>query len=354
MSWSCGIVGLPNAGKSTLFKALTMQNIVIDSYPFSTVNPNRGIVPLADCRLDSLAKLCNSKKKTPATIEILDVAGLVKGASKGEGLGNQFLGNLRNVDMLIHVVAGYDLGKNNSEKVLKDRVEVINTELCLADLESVFRKVEKSRPQANSGDQYAIEELRVLEFACEQLNRGVALSLCNIAPKNRTFLEPLNLLTDKKMIYVLNVHEDDIHNHDVSNIFTNHPTIVICARLETEIADLSKVDQTIFLKEYKLETPQSLLLLSLCSQSLGLISFYTVKGDEAKSWLVPAGTNAFDVSGKIHSDIMRGFINVEVIHSQGIIDEGSVVAARDKGYSKVEGKEYKVQNGDVLLFRFRS
>ena len=353
MGWNCGLVGLPNAGKSTLFKALTKQNVSIDSYPFSTVDPNRARVPISDPRLDELATMCNSTKKTPATIEVIDVAGLVKGASRGEGLGNQFLGHLRNVDLLIHVVSAFDVNPTDEWCKVEERINTINIELCLADLETVLRRIEKNKVKGKSGDKATLQEMSILEYTGNCLNQGCGIISCQIEPGDKKCLEPLNLLTAKKMLFVLNTSEqlDAVHFGD--GFSQNSFVVPVCAKLEAELSDLGEDDLKEFLQEYGLNELQSKKLLTSCYQYLELISFYTVKGTEAKSWVVPCGTNALDASAKIHSDIKQGFINVEVVDSSVLVSAGSLSSVREKGMSRIEGKEYIVQDGDVLFFRFR-
>ena len=352
MAWSCGIVGLPNAGKSTMFKALTALDVTIEKYPFSTIDPNKAVVPLPDQRLTELAELCQSALVTPATIEIFDVAGLVQGASRGEGLGNQFLGHLRDVDLLIHVVAGFDLASGEREAPVS-RLETVNLELCLADLEMVARKRQKVEPKLKSGDKTAHRELEALSRLEEHLNRGLFLRDLNLAKEEKLFTDQLSLLTSKEMIYVYNLSEESFNDPDTSFFPTGSPVIPICANLEAELIELPEEERATFLEAYGISESRTAQLLRECYTHLGLSTFYTVKGDEARAWVVPSGIRAVEAAGKVHTDMASGFINVEVITWERLLAEGSLPRAREKGLARVEGRDYLVQDGDVLFFRFR-
>jgi len=351
MGWSCGLVGLPNAGKSTLFKAITAHDITIANYPFSTVDPNKAIVSPVDFRLSALAEVSGSKKVTPATIEIIDVAGLVKGASRGEGLGNQFLGHLRNTDLLIHVVAAYDREQQVHEKPVR-RIEIINLELSLADLEAIKRRREKTEPKLKSGDQGVRSELEILEKLERHLNAGLPLLNLSFAPEEQTLVDQLSLLTAKKMLYVYN--HDERFSTDEDYPFTDdQPYIALCGRLEAELVDLLPGERAQYLEVFGLKKSMVGLLLERCFDLLQLLTFYTVKGDEAKAWVVPSGTTASKAAGKIHTDMEKGFINAEVISWEQFTTNGSLSQVRDRGLIRTEGKDYRVQDGDVLFIRFR-
>ncbi len=352
MAWSCGIVGLPNAGKSTMFKALTALDVTIENYPFSTIDPNKAVVALPDQRLISLAELSKPQKVTAATIEVIDVAGLVKGASRGEGLGNQFLGHLRDVDLLIHVVAGFDL-KVGSQEVLLSRIETVNLELCLADLDMINRRRQKVEPKLKSGDKTAHQELAMLNRMEEHLNQGRFLKGFEMSKSEQGLAEQLALLTLKEMIYVYNLNEDQLLDHDLTLFPSSDPVVSLCANLEAELVELSTEDKLALLEAYGLKESQSKVLLKECYNLLGLSTFYTIKGDEAKAWVVPSGLSAEKAAGKIHTDIERGFIKVEVIAWDILLREGSLGQAREKGLVRVEGRDYPVVDGDVLFFRFR-
>ncbi len=352
MAWSCGIVGLPNAGKSTLFKALTALDVTIESYPFSTIDPNKAVVPLPDQRLEALAELCKSEKVTPATIEIFDVAGLVEGASRGEGLGNQFLGHLRDVDLLIHVVGKFE---ESSDDILtpRSRLDIVNLELNLADLEVLSKRRQKLEPKLKSGEKAAQKELNLLFRLEEHLNQGLPLRDLNLSEDDFNILSELPLLTLKEIVYVYNLSENDFLDPDTSFFPSNSPVIPMCASLEAELADLSPEERKPFMEAYGLQGSRNEALLQACYEHLNLATFYTVKGNEARAWVIPANIRAVEAAGKIHSDMADGFINVEAINWQVLLQEGSLASARDKGACRVEGRDYPVKDGDVLFFRFR-
>ncbi len=352
MAWSCGIVGLPNAGKSTIFKALTALDVTIENYPFSTIDPNKAVVPLPDKRLSALAEVSNSDKVTPATIEIFDVAGLVKGASRGEGLGNQFLGHLRDVDLLVHVVGGFDLEPTDTETPLA-RLDTVNLELCLADLEVVGRRWQKVEPKLKSGEKTAHKELEVLKRFEEHLNQGLFIKLLDFSKEDKAVLEQISLLTLKEMIYIYNLDEESFLDPDMSFFPPEAPVVPTCAGLEAELTELQADEKKTFLEAYGMKESRTEVLLRKCYNHLGLSTFYTVKGDEARAWVVPAGIRAVDAAGKVHTDMERGFINVEVISWSELIEERSLARAREKGLARVEGRDYAVKDGDVLFFRFR-
>ncbi|MFO8192810.1 MAG: redox-regulated ATPase YchF [Bacillota bacterium] len=353
MSWSCGIVGLPNAGKSTLFKAITSLDVTIESYPFSTIDPNKSVVPLPDRRLPALAELSCADKITPATIEITDVAGLVKGASRGEGLGNQFLGHLRDVDLLIHVVGAYNRQEENS-KSIATKVETVNLELCLADIEVVERREDKLEPKAKSGDKNARAELNLLAKTLDYLNRGLMLSQVKFTEEEISFLANLSLLTRKKMIYVYNTGEDSPGNPDLSGIPEKYEAIPICVSLEAELAELPAEEKKVFLDAYGMQTSRIEELLARCFILLDLAVFYTIKGSETRAWIVPSGIPAIKAAGKVHTDMEKGFINVEVVPWDVLLTAGSLARAREKGLCRTEGRNYPIEDGDVLIFRFRA
>ncbi|HED24307.1 MAG TPA: redox-regulated ATPase YchF [Firmicutes bacterium] len=353
MSWSCGIVGLPNAGKSTLFKAITALDVTIESYPFSTIDPNKAVVSLPDRRLPALAELSSAVKVTPATIEITDVAGLVKGASRGEGLGNQFLGHLRNVDLLIHVVGGYNRQEENNETTM-EKLGTVNFELCLADIEVIERRRDKLEPKAKSGDKKARSELNLLVKTHDYLNRGMMLSGVSFSDEEADFLAGLSLLTRKKIIYVYNTDEDSLFNPDLSGFHENEEVIPICASLEAELAELPEEDKKVFLDAYGMQSSRIDELLDRCFKMLDLAVFYTIKGSETRAWVVPSGMAAVKAAGKVHTDMERGFINVEVIPWHILLASGSISRARERGLCRTEGRDYPVEDGDVLFFRFRS
>ena len=352
MAWSCGIVGLPNAGKSTLFKALTSLDVTIENYPFSTIDPNKAVVPIPDQRLSSLADISGSDKVTPATIEIIDVAGLVKGASRGEGLGNQFLGHLRNVDLLIHVLSGFDLSGNEGDDPLL-RIDIVNLELSLADLDVINRRRLKLEPKIKSGNPTIRFELDLLSRLEDSLTRGATLRSYSYTRDEKLVLEPLALLTLKEIIYVYNLSEELLAHPDLSIFPRDCLVVPVCARLEAELVELPLSERKLFLEEYGLHHSRAEQLLEDCYSRLNLSAFYTVKGREARSWVVPDGIRAVEAAGKVHTDMQQGFINVEVITWAKLIETGGLTKAREKGLCRVEGKDYQVKDGDVLFFRFR-
>lgn len=351
MGWSCGLVGLPNAGKSTIFKAITAHDVTIANYPFSTVDPNKAIVSPEDLRLISLAAVSGSEKVTPATIEIIDVAGLVKGANRGEGLGNQFLGHLRNVDLLIHVVAAYDREQHALENPA-ERIEIINLELALADLEAIKRRREKTEPKLKSGDQNARFELELLDRMESHLSGGLPLRNITFAPEEKAVAAQLSLLTGKAMLYVYNYEENYSGADPV--LFNDQHFLALRGRLEAELIDLQPGERAQYLEAFGMKESMIAKLLQRCFDLLQLLTFYTVKGDEAKAWVVPRGTRAVKAAGKIHTEMEKGFINTEVISWEQLTATGSLTAVRDRGLSRTEGKDYHVQDGDVLFVRFRA
>ena len=353
MAWSCGIVGLPNAGKSTLFKGLTAKDVTIESYPFSTVDPNKAIVPIPDPRLFKLAAVCSSEKVTPASLEVIDVAGLVKGASKGEGMGNQFLGHLRNVDLLMHVLGGFSRSALETEHS-RQALDIINLELVLADLEVVVRRREKQLPKLKSGDSAVKAELELLNRIEQHLDQGLPLRTMIFQKGDYPVLESLSLLTLKDAIYIYNVSEENLFSADTAFFPAESAVVVICARLEAELVDLPPQEREPFLQVYGLEESQTDKLLKKAFDCLKLITFFTVKGTESRAWLIPEGSTALQAAGNVHTDMAKGFISVEVLNYQQMVEIGSFAAAKEKGLARVEGKEYSVKEGDVLYFRFRS
>lgn len=355
MSWSCGIVGLPNAGKSTLFKALTAIDVPIDNYPFTTIDPNIAVVPLEDSRLESLAELCSSTKVTPPSIRIVDVAGLVKGASRGEGLGNRFLGELRNVDLLLHVIAGFEQF-DGEDAGPASRASLVNLELILADLETIARRKEKIRTQQKSGSEDPPAELCFLDRLEEQLQQGVPARLFPLAGSEAEYLGRLFLITSKKMIYIYNRAEgEETVPESLFELARNQsgPLITLHARLEAEIGDLPVDEKRLFLQEYGFEESRIQELLRECHRLLDLITFYTVKGDESRAWFAPRGITAREAAFRVHTDIGRGFINAGVIPWNLLLGAGGLATAREQGVVRTEGRDYQVADGDVLYFNFR-
>ena len=357
-----GIVGLPNVGKSTLFNSLTKAGAESANYPFCTIDPNVGVVTVPDERLNLLGDFYKSKKVTPAVIEFVDIAGLVKGASKGEGLGNQFLANIREVDAIVHVVRCFEdsnvVHVDGSIDPLRD-IETINLELVFSDLEILERRIAKVTKTARM-DKEAAKELTFLEKVKAHLEEGqLAITLETENEDEDAWLATYNLLTAKPVIYAANVAEDDIADDGANNQYVqavreyaakqNSEVFVICAQIEEEISELDEDERKMFLEDLGLTESGLEKLVRASYHLLGLMSFLTAGEDETRAWTIKIGTKAPQAAGKIHTDFERGFIKADY---QDLLDCGSYAGAREKGLVRMEGKEYVVQDGDVILFRF--
>ena len=360
-----GIVGIPNVGKSTLFNSLTKAGAESANYPFCTIDPNVGVVTVPDERLNLLGDFYKSKKVTPAVIEFVDIAGLVKGASKGEGLGNQFLANIREVDAIVHVVRCFEdsnvVHVDGSIDPLRD-IETINLELVFSDLEILERRIAKVTKTARM-DKEAAKELTFLEKVKAHLEEGqLAITLETENEDEDAWLATYNLLTAKPVIYAANVAEDDIADDGANNQYVqavreyaakqNSEVFVICAQIEEEISELDEDERKMFLEDLGLTESGLEKLVRASYHLLGLMSFLTAGEDETRAWTIKIGTKAPQAAGKIHTDFERGFIKAEVVNYQDLLDCGSYAGAREKGLVRMEGKEYVVQDGDVILFRF--
>ena len=360
-----GIVGLPNVGKSTLFNSLTKAGAESANYPFCTIDPNVGIVAVPDERIKLLGELYHTKKVTPAVIEFVDIAGLVKGASKGEGLGNQFLANIREVDAIVHVVRCFEdeniVHVDGSVNPLRD-IETINLELIFSDLEILERRIAKVSRGAKN-DKAQAKELALAERIKAHLEDGkLAKSFATEDDEEALWRNGYNLLTDKPVIFAANVAEDELAEDGASNSGVaavreyasseNFEVFVICAQIEQEIAELDDDEKQMFLEDLGLKESGLDKLISASYRLLGLISFLTAGEDECRAWTIKLGTKAPQAAGKIHTDFERGFIRAEVVNYKDLLDNGSLSAAREKGLVGLEGKEYVVKDGDVILFRF--
>ena len=359
-----GIVGLPNVGKSTLFNCLTNGKAQSANFPFCTIDPNFGAVTIPDERLNKLVKLIKPEKTIPNSVEIVDIAGLVKGASKGEGLGNQFLSNIRETNAIIHVLRCYENDNithvEGSVNPYRDK-EIIDFELQIKDLETIKKRTDRIERQAKSGDKSFLKEFNVLGTVTESLNKGISVRLQTISLEdNKNYIQPLSLLTSKPVLYVCNINESEISNQSPELIKLieylekeEARVIVLAAKIEEEINELENFeDRKLFLDDLGLTDSGSTILIRETHKLLNLSTFYTAGPKEVKAWTFVNGSKAPAVAGIIHSDFEKGFIRAEVVKYQDFIDYGSESKIRELGKLKIEGKDYVVEDGDIIHFRF--
>ncbi len=357
----CGIVGLPNVGKSTTFNALTKAGIAAENYPFCTIEPNIGIVEVPDPRLAKLAAIDKPLKVIPAIVEFVDIAGLVAGASKGEGLGNQFLANIRETDAIAHVVRCFDdpnvIHVSGKVDPLSD-IAVIDTELALADMASVEKALHKTQKTARSGDKEAAKLAAILEPMMKHLNNGESVRSMKLSEDEMALIKPLSLLTAKPVLFVANVIEGGFENNPLLDSVKAHaakenaPVVAICAKIEAEIAELSDEDKKVFLDDIGMKEPGLDRMIRAAYTLLGLETYFTAGEKEVRAWTIHKGSTAPQAAGVIHTDFEKGFIRAETISYDDYVTLGGEAKAKEAGKMRLEGKEYIVKDGDVMHFRF--
>ncbi|MDA2935770.1 redox-regulated ATPase YchF [Patescibacteria group bacterium AH-259-L05] len=353
MSFSIGIIGLPNVGKSTLFKALTKKSVDISNYPFCTIDPNIGNVKIPDRRLDKLADVLNPKQVLPTYVEFVDIAGLVKGAHKGEGLGNQFLSHIREVDALVEIIRSFsdpDVSHVSGKIDPHSDKETIKLELIFADLKTIEKNLEKTSKYAKIGDKKATKIIIILEKLKSGLDHAKPVSKIELVSEEKSLLSYLNLLTAKPIIYVINIDENVLSNQQP----TTSNQIFLCAKLEAELVDLSSQEAKEYLQEYNIKTSALDTLITAAYNILNLITFITFQNQILQAWTIPSGSTALNAAEKIHTDMAQGFIKAEIINWQDLVKYKSEQKAREAGLMRTEGKEYIIHDGDVIHFKFKA
>ncbi len=357
----CGIVGLPNVGKSTTFNALTKAGIAAENYPFCTIEPNIGIVEVPDPRQDQLAAIVKPERVVPAIVEFVDIAGLVAGASKGEGLGNQFLANIRETDAISHVVRCFDdpnvIHVSGRVDPLSD-IAVIDTELALADMQSVEKALHKAQKNSRAGDKEAIKLVALLEPMMKKLNDAIPVRAMGLDAEELALIKQLSLLTAKPVLYVANVIEGGFENNPLLDRVKEHaakegaPVVAICAKIEAEIAEMDEADKQVFLEDIGMKEPGLARMIRAAYTLLGLETYFTAGVKEVRAWTIHKGSTAPQAAGVIHTDFEKGFIRAEVIAFNDFVTLGGEAKSKEAGKMRLEGKDYIVKDGDVMHFRF--
>jgi len=358
MSWSCGIIGLPNSGKSTIFNALTTLTVPCQPYPFCTIEPNVGIVAVPDERLVKLAEIIKPQKVTPTTIEFIDVAGLIKDAHKGEGLGNRFLSHIRNVDAIAHVIRCF--GTKNVPHVYSDLdpkrdMEIVETEIIISDLEIVEERLDKLDRLAKVSKEKGVKEIELLARIKSILERSSFVNMNDFDHSEAEIVRSFNLITTKPIFYVANIDEEAMGELPIASLeglSKGSKLVYICGKLEQDLIDLSPDERKSYMDLYGMTEMSIEKVIKVGYEVLGLITFYTIVGKEMRAWTIPRDTTCVKAAGKIHTDMERGFIKAEVINASDFVQYGSEHAAREHGALKIEGKEYIVKDGDILHIRF--